>query len=102
MAQHHFEPKPSTGQSSTAAERSLRGKIGAHSLHAKYDSRDLTAPGRKASAENLNKRLLAEIDPRNELPEGERARRLDHARRAYFSRLALKRSRKARPRGGNG
>ena len=78
----------------------LRGRIGAHSLHAKYDSRELTAAGRKAAAENLNKRLLLEIDPNNELPGAEGARRLEHARRAHFSRLALKRPKAGHKRGG--
>jgi hypothetical protein len=75
----------------TPAERTLRARIGAHSLHAQRDSTALTAPARRAATEKLNERLLAEIDPANTLSESERARRLDHARRAHFSRLALKR-----------
>ena len=59
MARLHSEPRVSSsqpdGQSQNSA-RTLRAKIGAHSLHARYDSRDLTAPARKAAAENLNKR----------------------------------------------
>ena len=75
-------------------ERTLRARIGAHCLHAQHDPRITSAPGRKAAAEKLNERLLAEIDPDNSLPEEERARRLEHARRAYFLRLALRRSKK--------
>ena len=78
------------------SERTLRARIGAHSLHAKHDPRVTTAPGRKAAADKLNARLLAEIDPHNELPETERARRLEHARKAHFSRLALGRVKKQR------
>jgi hypothetical protein len=76
--------------------RTLRARIGAHSLRAQHDSTVVSAPGRKAAAEKLNARLLAEIDPDNSPPEEGRARRLDHARRAYFARLALRRAKKRR------
>jgi hypothetical protein len=79
-------------------ERTLRAKIGAHSLHALHDSRITSAPGRSAASEKLNERLLSEIDPNDELTDAERARRLEHARSAYFSKLALQRS-KARRKG---
>jgi hypothetical protein len=78
----------------SATERTLRARIGAHSLHAKHDSSVVSAPGRKAAAEKLSKRLLAEFDPNNSLSEEEHARRLEHARRAHFARLALRRSKK--------
>ena len=77
-------------------ERTLRARIGAHSLHAQHDPRITSAPGRKAAADKLNDRLLFEIDPNNELPEDERERRLDHARKAHFARLALKRTKTSR------
>jgi len=73
---------------------SIRGRIGAHVLHSKYDSKELTAPARAAATTALNERLLQEIDPANELPDAERLRRLEHARKAYFSRLALLSARK--------
>ena len=82
------------------SERSLRARIAAHSLHAMRDSCELTAPARRAAREKLNERLLAEIDPRNELPEGERARRLEHARKAHFLRLRLKGLQAKKKRGG--
>ena len=78
------------------SQRTLRARIGAHTLHSKYDSRLTSAPGRKAAADKLNAQLLAEIDPGNTLTEAERARRLHHARKAHFSRLALGRVRKRR------
>ena len=84
------------------SERTLRARIGAHSLHAQRDSRETTAPGRKAAADKLNARLLAEIDPDSILPLDERARRLEHARRAYFCSLALKRTKKRRMGGNRG
>ena len=69
----------------TAAQRSLRARIAAHLLHAQHDSRELTA---KARAKFLAG-FLDEVDPDRTLPETERLRRAEHARSAYFSRLAL-------------
>lgn len=77
-------------QTLSPSERSLRSRIGAHTLHARYDSTALTEPARAASWAALDKRLLAEIDPDNRLHPDERARRLGHARAAHFARLALK------------
>jgi hypothetical protein len=34
--------------------------------------------------------LIDEVDPDRELPEAERFRRAEHAKKAYFTRLALK------------
>ena len=70
----------------TPAERSQRARLAAHVLHSRYDSRALTQPAREAMA----KRFLDEVDPDRILSEAERLRRADHARRAYFTRLALK------------
>ncbi len=82
-------------------ERSLRGRIGALTLHSQHDTLKVSAPGRAAAAAALDARLLAEIDAREPgLPEAERLRRLTYARKAHFARLALAsaraRSRKAR------
>lgn len=68
---------------------SLLGRIGAHALHAQHDTRVISLPGRKRAAANLESRLLDEIDPRRELDPAERERRLHHAKKAHFSRLAL-------------
>jgi hypothetical protein len=70
---------------------SIRGRAGAHALHSKYDSRELTANGR---AKFLQK-FIDEVDPARELPEAERLRRAEHALRSYMAKLAL-RSAKAR------
>ncbi len=72
----------------TSAERSLRARIGAHAVHSKYDSRELTAPARSKSPSSIAyfERM---VDPKRELPELERRRRAEHARKAYFARLAL-------------
>ena len=65
---------------------SLRGRLGAHTLHATHDSRELTARARTA----FLARFEREVDPDGVLPPDERARRADHARRAYMTRLALR------------
>ncbi len=65
-------------------EMARRGRIGAHRLHALHDSRELTAPARAA----FLARFEREVDPSGVLPEEERRRRADHARKAHFSQLA--------------
>jgi hypothetical protein len=78
--------------------QALRGRIGGFTTHSRHDSREITAPAR---AEFL-KRFELEVDPEGQLPEAERTRRAERARRAYFAKLALKsaevRSRKAKGR----
>jgi len=71
----------------------LRGRLGAHALHAKYDSRELTAAARSKFLE----RFINEVDPERALSEAERLKRAEHALRAHMTRLALK-SAKARRR----
>jgi hypothetical protein len=82
----------------TQEERSARSRIAAHTLHSRYDSRELTAPGRNAFLERFEK----QVDPRGELPEAERKRRAEHARKAYFSRLGYLSGRARRARGAGG
>lgn len=75
-------------------ERSAIGRLGALTMHSRNDSRITSAPGRAA----FNTRWALEVDPDGILPEAERARRAELARRAYFTRLALM-SAKARRKG---
>lgn len=53
-------------------------------LHARYDPHETTRPARRA----FNQRFLDQVDPEGRLPERERHRRAEAARRAYFTRLA--------------
>jgi hypothetical protein len=78
-------------------QRRLRARAAAHALHSKYDSKTLTQPARDA----FMARFEREVDPDRVLPEAERLRRADHARKAYFARLAFL-SAKARARKGKG
>lgn len=54
-------------------------------MHAAHDSRVTSAPGR----EKFLARFEDEVDPDRTLPAAERLRRAGHARKAYFTRLAL-------------
>lgn len=63
-------------------------------MHAKHDSRVTSQPARDA----FMARFEDEVDPDRVLPEAERARRAVHARKAYFTKLAL-RSAQARRKG---
>ena len=68
------------------AERSMRGKLAAHSLHSRIaDPSAHTAPARQAFLDRFER----EVDPDGVLPPEQRARRAEHARKAYFTRLAL-------------
>lgn len=70
-------------------QRSLAAAIGAHELHSRYDSRELT---KNARAKFLD-RFLDEVDPNHILPEAERERRAGHLLQAHMRRLALKSAR---------
>lgn len=84
----------------TPWEAALRGRIGAYALHARHDTRETTRNARVA----FLARFLDEVDPDRTLPEPERLRRAEAARKAYFARLALKSARtraaRARRKGG--
>jgi len=65
-------------------ERSLRARVAAYSLHARYDPRQTTANAR-ATFMNSFERL---VDPTGKLPPAERLRRAEAARKAHYARLA--------------
>ena len=72
-------------------EATIRARRAAHALHAQRDSRETTERARAA----FLARFEREVDPEGQLPPAERAKRADHALRAYMLGLALK-SAKAR------
>jgi hypothetical protein len=79
----------------TPQERSLAARIASHASWANTtDPAARTAPARKA----LLDRFEREVDPDGTLPPAERARRAEHAKKVYFTRLALA-SAKARRKG---
>jgi hypothetical protein len=67
-------------------ERSLRARAAAYRLHSLYDSRELTANARAA----FQDRFAKQVDPDGTLPEVERQRRAECARKAHFAALAAK------------
>jgi hypothetical protein len=71
----------------TPAERRLAASIAAHESWAHTPDRSArTAKARKAAMDRFER----EVDPNGELTPQERAQRAEHARKAYFSRLALR------------
>jgi len=74
----------------SAEQRVLRARLAAYASHANCaDPQERTARAREA----FNQRFEDEVDPDRILDPADRARRAEHARRAYFTRLALKASR---------
>ena len=71
------------------AERSLAGRIGAHARWANVDDRSAAT---KKARDAFEKRFEREVDPEGVLPVAERRRRAEHAKKAYFLRMALKSS----------
>lgn len=79
----------------TPAERTMRARLAAHTLHASIeDPAAHTAPARKTFLEMFER----QVDPDGILPPAERARRAAHARSAHFTRLAYASARKRRER----
>jgi hypothetical protein len=75
--------------SMTPEQRSQRARIAAYAQHAQHDTRATTAKARAtflASFEN-------KVNPDRKLPEAERVRRAQAARKAHFTALAYKASR---------
>jgi hypothetical protein len=78
-----------------AVRRSLQGRIGAYALHARHDSREITAPARAAFLRTFED----QVDPERQLPLAERDRRASMARRAHMARLAYQSARARQIRG---
>ena len=75
-----------TDPSSDRTKRVLQARMAAHALHAQVkDPAAHTAPARQA----FLSRFEREVDPEGVLEPQERARRAEHAKKAYFTRLAL-------------
>ena len=80
----------------TPAQRAVRARQGAYALHAQVtDPTAHTAPARAAFLDRFER----EVDPDGVLVPEERSRRAAHARKAYFTGLALKSSQARRRRG---
>jgi hypothetical protein len=73
----------------TPEQRTLRARMGAYAQQAQGKTN--TAPARANSPQSLTY-WADQVDPAGELPEDERAKRSEAARRAYMTGLALKSS----------
>lgn len=79
--------------------RVLRARLAAHTLHARVtDPAAHTAPARAA----FMSRWEREVDPDGVLTPEDRARRAEHAKQAYFLRLALRSAQARRAKAGRG
>ncbi len=65
-------------------ERSLRSRIAG--LSATAQGKTNTAPARAA----FDRRFLNQVDPDGQLPEAERNRRAEAAKKAHFARMAYR------------
>ena len=93
-------PSTSGGRGLSPAERSLRARLAANTMHARNDAQATTAKARAAFLARFER--LA--DPEGQLPPAERQRRAQQLRSAYFAQLALaaakaRRARRAAPGG---
>jgi len=71
----------------TPEQRALRARIAAHSSWAKTANRRArTQPGSQA----LLAKLAAEVDPDGLMSPEDRAKAVENAKSAYFSRLAMR------------
>lgn len=77
-----------------SSERSQLARIAALTLHSRVDGKKHTERARNA----FLARFEDEVDPARELPEAERLRRAEIAKRRYFADLALKSARARRSR----
>lgn len=77
----------------TPAQRSMRARIAASVRWSKTDDREAAT---RAARQAFLDRFEQEVDPDGVLDPAERAIRAGHARKAYYSRLALKSSRARR------
>lgn len=68
------------------SQRRLRARLAALAMHARNDGRQVTANARKAFLD----RFEHQVDPDGVLPDAERRRRAEYAKRAHMTRLALR------------
>ncbi|MCI2421474.1 hypothetical protein MOQ72_28975 [Saccharopolyspora sp. K220] len=71
----------------TPEQRALRARIGAHVSWSQTEDR---AARTSAARQRFLDRCEREVDPGGVLPMQERAYRAEHARKAYFARLAMR------------
>jgi hypothetical protein len=76
----------------TPEQRIQRARLAAHTRWSQHDSVEHAHKMRAA----FEQRFLDEVDPDRELPEDERYRRAEHARKAFYTDLAYRSARARR------
>ncbi|MFB9926054.1 hypothetical protein ACFORO_12255 [Amycolatopsis halotolerans] len=71
---------------STPEQRSRAAKVAIYSRLATADRKQMTAAANRANRDRFER----QVDPEGVLEPGERARRAEYARKAYFTALAAK------------
>jgi hypothetical protein len=80
----------------TPAERSLRARMATHTGWAKTENRtERSRPGREAAF----RKFEDQVDPDRKLPESERIKRAESARRAHMADIARKSVKSRKPKG---
>lgn len=74
-------------ESTTLSERSLLARLASHSSWAKTEDRSART---EAARQAFRDRFEQQVDPEGTLDPDERARRAENARKAFYTRLALK------------
>ncbi len=69
-------------------ERTMRARLGAYALHAKYRGDEITAAAR-AAGPGSDAHWEQKVDPDEKLEPAERARRARYAKKAHYTRLSL-------------
>lgn len=73
-----------------ASQRKLRARLGGLTTASRHDMKRIARTGQ----DGLLRKFEREVDPEGVLPEDERRRRAEAARRAHMTRMALARHRK--------
>jgi hypothetical protein len=73
----------------TPSQRALRARLGGLKAASQSDPHEYTRPARAAFAA----KFVDQVDPDRVLPEPERARRAEAARKLHFTRMAYDRER---------
>jgi hypothetical protein len=84
--------------SMSPAERTLRARKAAHARWSKHSSDEHA----KKMRAGLEQKFLDEVDPDRTLPEDERYRRAEHARKAFYTDLAYRSARARSLKAGGG
>ena len=71
------------------AQRSLRARIAAFERWSREDGKEGTRAATEAGVTKLAY-WLSKVDPGNDLPDAERIRRAESARRAHYARMQLR------------